>query len=81
MEGWDCQKDGTPSELTRRRWLHFAESVAKLLYGTEAAAVMHSGRSNPHQLLVSEDSAEALKSLCREMREAHRSKFGGGERN
>ncbi len=79
MEGWDCQKDGNPSELTRRRWLHFAESGAKLLYGTEAAAVMHSGRSNPHQLLATEHTVEALKALCREMREAHRSKFGAGE--
>ena len=28
MEGWDCQRDGAPSELTRRRWLRFAESGA-----------------------------------------------------
>ena len=51
MEGWDCMADGTPSEFTRRRWLNFAASGAKLLYGTEAAAVMHSRRSNPRQLL------------------------------
>ena len=29
MEGWDCLPDGSPSELTRRRWLHFAASGAK----------------------------------------------------
>ena len=52
MEGWDCEADGAPSELTKRRWLRFAGSGAKLLCGTEAAAVMHSGRSNPYQLMV-----------------------------
>ena len=50
MEGWDCEADGSPGEFTRRRWLRFAESGAKLLYGTEAGAVIHSGRSNPNQL-------------------------------
>ena len=40
MEGWDCLADGTPSEFTRRRWLRFATSGAKLIYGTEAGAVM-----------------------------------------
>ena len=54
MEGWDCMDDGTPSEFTKRRWLRFARSGAKLLYGTEAGAVMHSGRSNPQQLLVAD---------------------------
>lgn len=76
MEGWDCQKDGTPSEFTRRRWLRFATSGAKLIFGTEAAAVMHTGRSSPKQLLVSEHSLPTLKALCAEMRAAHRERFG-----
>lgn len=76
MEGWDCELDGRPSDLTRRRWLHFATSGAKLLYGTEAAAVIHSGRSNPHQLLVAPHTADALKEICAEMRAAHKARFG-----
>ncbi len=76
MEGWDCQDDGTPSEMTRRRWLRFAGSGAKLLYGTEAAAVMHSGRSNPQQLWVAEHTLPALKELCAEMRGVHAERFG-----
>ena len=76
MEGWDCQDDGTPSDFTRRRWLRFATSGAKLLFGTEAAAVMHSGRSNPQQLLVAPHTAGALKSINAEMRAAHKEKFG-----
>ena len=79
MEGWDCEQDGRPSELTRRRWLRFAISGAKLLYGTEAAAVMHSGRSNPRQLLVAPHTADALKNLCAEMRAAHKERFGRNE--
>ncbi len=76
MEGWDCMADGSPSEFTRRRWLNFAASGAKLLYGTEAAAVMHSGRSNPRQLLAADHTADALKAICAEMRETHKAKFG-----
>ena len=76
MEGWDCTDDGSPSEYTRRRWLNFAKSGAKLLYGTEAAAVMHSGRSNPQQLMCAEHTADALKDICAEMRQTHKEKFG-----
>jgi 2,4-dienoyl-CoA reductase-like NADH-dependent reductase (Old Yellow Enzyme family) len=76
MEGWDCTDDGSPSEYTRRRWLNFAKSGAKLLYGTEAAAVMHSGRSNPQQLMCAEHTADALKNICAEMRQTHKEKFG-----
>ena len=76
MEGWDCAADGTPSEFTRRRWLRFAASGAKLICGTEAGAVMHSGRSNPRQLLVAEHTLPALRELCREMRRTHRERFG-----
>ncbi|MBR4718537.1 MAG: NADH:flavin oxidoreductase [Lentisphaeria bacterium] len=76
MEGWDCGRDGTPSEFTRRRWLRFASSGAKLIYGTEAAAVMHSGRSNTRQLLVADHTAGALKQLNAEMRRTHRERFG-----
>ena len=61
MEGWDCLPDGSPSELTRRRWLHFAESGAKLLFGCEACAVMESGKSNTRQLM----SSIAWESGCR----------------
>ena len=76
MEGWDCENDGTPSEFTRRRWMRFATSGAKLLYGTEAGAVMHSGRSNPQQLLVADHTKEALKNICADMRAAHKDRFG-----
>ena len=28
MEGWDGTPEGDPSELTRRRWMHFGQSGA-----------------------------------------------------
>ena len=76
MEGWDCEADGNPSELTCRRWLRFAQSGAKLIYGTEAAAVMHSGRSNPRQLMIADHTADALKKILGEMRAIHKARFG-----
>ncbi|HVT47473.1 MAG TPA: hypothetical protein VHD57_06780, partial [Vicinamibacterales bacterium] len=52
MEGWDGTPDGRPSDLTERRWRHFGESGAKLIWGGEAVAVRHDGRANPNQLLM-----------------------------
>ena len=68
MEGWDCEHDGAPSELTRRRWRNFGISGAKLLFGCEACAVMESGRSNTRQLMLTEGTAQALGSLLDEVR-------------
>ena len=79
MEGWDCQPDGCPSALTRRRWLNFARSGAKLIFGTEACAVMHEAKSNTRQLTMNEKSADAMARLLNEMRLAHAEKFGTAE--
>ena len=45
MEGWDAERDGTPSDLVRRRWQRFGSSGAGLIWGGEAAAVRHDGRA------------------------------------
>lgn len=76
MEGWDCSPSGAPSDYTRRRWLNFAISGASLIAGTEAGAVMHEGRSNPSQLLLSKENLPMLKSIVAEMRKVHAVKFG-----
>jgi NADPH2 dehydrogenase len=76
MEGWDAQPDGAPSDLTRRRWIRFAQSGAKLIWGCEAVAVLPEARANPHQLLLNERTAPALAELRRQMVEAHRDRFG-----
>ena len=51
MEGCDGTLDGTPDELTYRRYRRFGAGGAKLIWG-EAAAVVDEGRANPRQLLV-----------------------------
>ena len=76
MEGWDAHPDGTPSELTRRRWMRFARSGAKLIWGCEAVAVLPEARANPHQLLLNPRTAPALAELRRHMVEAHHERFG-----
>ena len=76
MEGWDCDANGVPSDLTLRRWNNFASSGASLLAGVEAAAVMHEGRSNPRQLMVSEKSFPALAESVKNMRKIRQDKFG-----
>src|SRR5882762_4772499 len=60
MEGWDGEPDGRPSELTRRRWLNFGRSGAKLIWGGEAVAVLPEGRANPNQLILNDRTASAL---------------------
>ena len=77
MEGWDCDAAGVPSEYTLRRWKNFAASGAALLAGVEAAAVMHEGRSNPRQLMVSEKSLPVLAESVKTMRKIRQDKFGG----
>ena len=76
MEGWDCTIDGTPSDLTRRRWRHFGESGAKIIWGGEAVAVRPDGRANPHQLLMAEHTMSAVGALREELIAAHRDRFG-----
>lgn len=76
MEGWDGMSDGTPSELTRRRWRHFGTSGAKLIWGGEAVAVRHDGRANPAQLLLTPRTVAAIASLREELISVHCSRFG-----
>lgn len=75
MEGCDGNLDGTPGELTFRRWRRFAEGGAALLWG-EATAVVPEARANPRQLLISSDTAPELKRLLDETRAARARRFG-----
>jgi 2,4-dienoyl-CoA reductase-like NADH-dependent reductase (Old Yellow Enzyme family) len=64
MEGWDGTRGGEPTEHTLRRWKHFGESGAKLIWGGEAFAVQSDGRANPNQLgVVDDDVARAERGL------------------
>ena len=76
MEGWDANRDGSPSELTLRRWRNFGASGAKLIWGGEAAAVQPDGRANPNQTLATPSNKAGLAALLNECLAAHRQSFG-----
>ena len=79
MEGWDANRDGSPSELTLRRWKHFGLSGAKFIWGGEAAAVQADGRANPQQTLATPENKRGLAQLLETLQAAHREAFGGLE--
>ncbi|MEZ6113428.1 MAG: hypothetical protein R3C99_20810 [Pirellulaceae bacterium] len=75
MEGWDANRDGSPSELTLRRWRNFGLSGAKLIWGGEAAAVRPDGRANPNQTLAVRENEAGLRQLLDTLITAHREHF------
>ncbi|MGB4726039.1 MAG: NADH:flavin oxidoreductase [Thermogutta sp.] len=76
MEGWDGTPDGQPSKHTIRRWEHFGQSGAKLIWGGEAFAVREDGRANPNQLFFRPENKEAMRQLLNHLKDAHRERFG-----
>jgi 2,4-dienoyl-CoA reductase-like NADH-dependent reductase (Old Yellow Enzyme family) len=79
MEGWDANRDGSPTEHTLRRWRHFGRSGAKLIWGGEAAAVRPDGRANPNQTLATKSNRAGLEALLGELTTAHREAFGSAD--
>jgi len=79
MEGWDGAADGRPSELTFRRWQHFGQSGAKLIWGGEAVAVRMDGRANPNQLVINHQTLPDLVRLRETLLNAHRELFGSAD--
>lgn len=60
MEGCDGNADGSPGELTGRRYRRFAEGGAGIIW-FEATAVMREGRANPRQLYVTDSNLDSFK--------------------
>src|SRR5262249_45159246 len=75
MEGCDGHRDGTPGDLTDRRYRRFGAGGAKLIWG-EAAAVVPEGRATPRQLVICPANAQALGRLLHTARRAHRESIG-----
>ncbi len=65
MEGCDGHPDGRPADLTRRRYIRFAEGGAGLLW-FEATAIVAEGRANPRQLLITPDNVKDLRALLQD---------------
>ena len=76
MEGWDANRDGSPTEWTLRRWRRFGDSGAKLIWGGEAAAVRPDGRANPNQTMAIESNAAGLRQLRQTLQDGHQAAMG-----
>lgn len=79
MEGWDCELDGRPSDLMMRRWERFGLSGAKLIWGCEACAVRHDGRSNTRQLMISDATAGGIAKARERLVKAHEGAMGSSD--
>ena len=67
MEGCDCNTDGSPSELTREKYIKAAKSGAGVVW-FEANAVCPEGRTNARQMMLTPENLSQFKSLVSEMR-------------
>jgi NADPH2 dehydrogenase len=76
MEGWDGERDGTPSPNTERRWWRFGLSGAKLIWGGEAVAVRPDGRANPNQVCMTGQTQSAIAGLRQTLIKAHQQATG-----
>ncbi|MFZ5515637.1 MAG: FAD-dependent oxidoreductase [Candidatus Zhuqueibacterota bacterium] len=74
MEGFDADINGTPGELSFRRYRRYAAGGSGLIW-FEATAVNPEGRSNPHQLMISAENVGVYKRLVEETRETAAKNF------
>ena len=68
MEGSDGLEDGTPGELTWRRYERFAKGGAGLIW-FEAVATVPEGRASAHQLRLTENNLDDFKRLVAHIKE------------
>lgn len=69
IEGFDAQPDGAPDARTVSRYCELAAGGSGCLW-LESVSVNHEGRSNPHQLWLTEDNAPAYAEMVRRIRQA-----------
>lgn len=62
MEGCDGKADGSPDELTIRRYKRFAKGGAGLIW-FEAVSVVPQGRANPRQLWIHKENVGEFKKI------------------
>ncbi len=68
MEGCDGNADGTPAELTFRRYKRLAEGGSGIIW-FEATACREDGRANPRQLWIKKDNLDSYKKIVNDIRE------------
>lgn len=75
MEGCDCNTDGSPSNLTIEKYIHAAKSGAGLIR-FEANAVCPEGRTNPRQMMLTEENLPVFRELLQKLREIAKTECG-----
>lgn len=78
MEGCDGEPDGSPGDLTVRRFRRFGAGGAKLLWG-EAIAILPEARANPRQLVLHPKNLDSFKRLVEWTRADHRARTGSDD--
>ena len=68
MEGCDGKPNGSPDELTIRRYMRFAKGGAGIIW-FEATACQEDGRANPRQLWLQESNLDDFKRLVDDIKE------------
>jgi len=67
MEGFDAQLDGSPSLLTLRRYKRYAQGGAGIIW-IESTSILKKFKSNPHQLVITQQNSEKFKKFVRYIR-------------
>lgn len=75
MEGADGLPDGSPSDLTIKRYVDAAMGGSGMIW-FEAISIVPEGRSSAHQLMLTKDNLDAFKRMTEAVKEAGR-KSGG----
>ncbi len=75
MEGADALADGSPSELTMRRYVREAEGGSAVIW-FEAISIVPEGRSSPRQLMLTRENLPRYRALCETVKEAGRRAHG-----
>ena len=75
MEGCDCQSDGTPGELTVKKYENAARSGAGLIW-MEANAVCPEGRTNPGQMMLTEANLSAFRGFVASLKKIAKEECG-----
>lgn len=75
MEGGDASDDGSPTELTFRKYERMAKGGAGLIW-IEAVSVSREGRSNDKQLMITDENWTKFKSLNDLIKSSAKEEFG-----
>lgn len=75
MEGADSLPDGSPSEMTLRRYEREAIGGSSIIW-FEAISIVPEGRSSAHQLMLTKENLESYKRMTEQVKEAGRKANG-----